>query len=192
MKQDPEIVSSIKTPQQWRSWLTKNHAKYPDGIRLRFFKKATGKQTLSYAQALDEALCFGWIDTRSNSESDDTWVQIFTPRRPKSMWSKTNRDHVARLIKAKKMRAPGLKAVESAKKDGRWDNAYDSSANMQIPADFMRALKKDKVGFAFFKTLNKTNLYAIGYRLQTAKKSETRTKRMQLILRMLAEGKKFH
>ena len=184
-------TQSFKTPREWRSWLTKHHAK-PEGIWLRFFKKASGVKSITYAEALDEALCFGWIDGQLKTYDTKSWLQKFTPRRSKSIWSKRNREHIARLIKEKRMTAAGLKEIELAKKDGRWEGAYDSPKNMQVPADFLRELKKDKNAYAFFQTLNKANTYAIAWRLQTAKKPETREKRMQALLQMLGQGKKLH
>ena len=182
---------SFKTPKAWRSWLIKHHIK-PEGVWLRFFKKASGVKSITYPEALDEALCFGWIDGQSKKYDAKSWLQKFTPRRSKSMWSKRNREHVARLIEEKRMTAAGLKEIAMAKKDGRWEGAYDSPKNMQVPADFLRELKKDKTAHAFFQTLNKANTYAIAWRLQTAKKPETRDKRMQALLQMLRQGKKLH
>ena len=149
-------------------------------------------KSITYAEALDEALCFGWIDGQLKTCDTKSWLQKFTPRRSKSIWSKRNREHVARLIKEKRMTAAGLKEIELAKKDGRWEGAYDSPKNMQVPADFLRELKKDKNAYAFFQTLNKANTSAIAWRLQTAKKPETREKRMQAVLQMLGQGKKLH
>jgi len=182
---------SFKTPKEWRRWLTKHHAK-PEGIWLRFFKKASGVKSITYAEALDEALCFGWIDGQVKKYDAESWVQRFTPRRSKSIWSKRNREHVARLIKDKRMTAAGLNEVERAKQDGRWDRAYDSPKHMQVPADFLRELRKDKHAYAFFQTLNKANTYAIAWRLQTAKKPATRERRMQALLQMLRQGNKLH
>jgi uncharacterized protein YdeI (YjbR/CyaY-like superfamily) len=184
-------VRSFKTPKAWRNWLTQHHAK-PAAIWLRFFKKASGAKSITYAEALDEALCFGWIDGQSKKHDARSWLQKFTPRRRKSLWSKRNREHIARLIKEERMTAAGLKEVEMAKKDGRWEGAYDSPKNMQVPADFLRELKKDTRAYLFFQTLNKANTYAIAWRLQTARKPETRDKRMQALLHMLGQGNKLH
>lgn len=184
-------IQTFSTVKAWRAWLAKNH-KYPQGICLRFYKKASGKKSITHDEALDEALCFGWIDGRADKYDDESWVQKFTPRRPRSMWSKRNREHVARLIEEKRMTPAGLKEVEAAKKDSRWSAAYDSPKNMEVPADFIRELKKDQKGYEFFKTLNKANTYAIAWRLQTAKKPETREKRMKALLEMLTQGKKLH
>ena len=185
------LVKFFSSPRAWRAWLLRNHKK-PDGVWLRFFKKGTGKKSMVYGEALDEALCFGWIDGQSKSEGALSWKQRFTPRRAKSLWSKTNREHVARLIAEKKMTSAGLKEIESAKKDGRWDRAYDSPKNMEVPADFLQELRKDKKAYAFFKTLNKANSYAIVWRLQTAKKEETRARRKKALLDMLSNGKRLH
>ena len=162
------------------------------GIWLRFYKKGSGIVSLNYAAALDEALCFGWIDGQSKSLDENSYLQKFTPRRARSIWSKRNIEHVARLIEEGKMNPSGLKEAEAAKTDGRWQKAYDSPANMEIPEDFLRELSKDKKAFAFYKTLNKANTYAIVWRLQTAKKPDTREKRMKAILEMLSRGEKFH
>lgn len=184
-------IKSFATPAAWRAWLAKNHGR-PEGVWLRFFKKGSGKKSLTYAEALDEALCFGWIDGQSKGIDATSWQQRFTPRRAKSMWSKRNREHVARLIKEKRMATAGLKEIAAAKADGRWESAYDSPKNMQVPPDFIRELKKDSRTYAFFQTLNKANMYAIAWRLQTAKKPETRARRKDALLQMLRAGKKLH
>ena len=182
---------SFDTEGQWREWLSKNCVS-SNGIQLRIFKKNSGHKSISYDEALDEALCFGWIDSQKNKYDEISWIQKFTPRRKNSIWSKRNREHVARLIKAQRMTPAGLKEVEAAKNNGRWDSAYDSSKNMKIPLDFLRELKKNKKSYVFFQTLNKSNIYAISWRLATAKKTETREKRMRKILEMLAQEEKFH
>jgi uncharacterized protein YdeI (YjbR/CyaY-like superfamily) len=147
---------------------------------------------VSYADALDEALCYGWIDGQKDRYDAESFLQKFTPRRLKSLWSKKNREHVARLTKEKRMTAAGQKEVEAAKKDGRWDSAYDSASAMAVPQDFLKELKKDKRAYAFFKTLNRANTYAIAWRLQTAKKPETRERRKAQLLALMREGKKLH
>jgi uncharacterized protein YdeI (YjbR/CyaY-like superfamily) len=187
---DLEILA-FPSPKLWERWLAKNHAAAP-GVWLRFFKKNSGVATVTYAEALDGALCFGWIDGQVRTHDEKSYLQRFTPRRPRSLWSKNNRDHVARLTAAGKMRAAGLKQVEEARADGRWDCAYDSLSKMTVPADLLKALAKNKKALAFFKSLNKTNVYSIAWRLQTALTPETRERRMKAILDMLARGKKFH
>jgi uncharacterized protein YdeI (YjbR/CyaY-like superfamily) len=184
-------VLTFEGRKEFGKWLAKNHAK-PMSVWIRFFKKASGKKGITYSEALDEALCYGWIDSLVNTYDADSYIQKFSPRGQKSVWSKRNREHVARLIKAKKMRPAGLAQVQAAKKDGRWAGAYDSPADMKIPDDFLAELKKDKKAKAFFDTLNRANLYAIGWRLQTAKKPQMRAKRMTTMLAQLKAGKKFH
>jgi uncharacterized protein YdeI (YjbR/CyaY-like superfamily) len=173
----------------WRHWLGENHE--ASGIWMRFYKKGKGK-SINYAQALDEALCYGWIDSQVVKYDDNSYLQKFTPRRSRSIWSKRNVDHAERLIAEERMTLVGLKEIQEAKADGRWGKAYDSPANMETPDDFLRELAKSSKAGAFFETLNKTNRYAIAWRLQTAKTDATRTRRMEAILAMLNEGKKFH
>jgi uncharacterized protein YdeI (YjbR/CyaY-like superfamily) len=189
MKEAP--IKAFATPVAWRAWLEKNHTK-PAGIWIIFYKKTSGKKSISYAQALDEALCFGWIDGQSKGIDEASWKQRFTPRRTKSIWSKRNREHVARLIKEKRMTPAGLKEIAAAKQDGRWESAYDSPKTMDVPADFLRELRRDPGAYAFYETLNRASIYAIAWRLQTAKKPETRMRRMEALLSMLKAGKKFH
>lgn len=184
-------VLAFKTSEDFRTWLSKNGQKSP-GIWLKIAKKGAPEKTLSYAEALDQALCFGWIDGQRKPLNEHHWIQKFTPRRPKSGWSKVNTEHAERLIKSGQMKAPGLKAIEEAKKDGRWQAAYDSPAKATPPEDFLTQLHKNKEAEAFFETLNKANVYAILYRIQTAKKAETRTKRIQQYIEMLERHEKFH
>ena len=182
---------SFKTATGFERWLAKNHDKV-NGIWLRFFKKESGVKTITYKEALDEALCYGWIDGQANKYDDTSWIQKFTPRRTKSMWSKRNTTYINRLAELGKMKPAGIAEVEKAKADGRWEKAYDSSSNMSFPDDFLKELSKKKKAKAFFESLNKANKYAIAWRLQTAKKPETKEKRMKIILEMLTKGEKFH
>lgn len=182
---------TFDSPGAFRAWLEENHAK-ANGIWLKIFKKNSAKRSITYAEALDQALCFGWIDGQKKPLDEHSWLQKFTPRRKGSGWSKVNTQHVARLIQSGEMTAAGLKEVEEAKADGRWAAAYDSFANASIPEDFRNELEQNGKAKAFFETLNKTNLYAIVYRLQTAKKPETRAKRMSDIIAKLERGEKFH
>lgn len=184
-------IQAFVSPREWRSWLARNHTRSL-GVWLRLFKKASGVVSINHAQALDEALCHGWIDGQAQKGDVKSWLQKFTPRRRNSLWSKRNTLHVARLVKAGMMAPRGLAEVEAAKADGRWKRAYDSPSAMRVPADFLRVLSKDKRAKAFFETLNKTNLYSIAWRLQTAKTAETRARRMKAILGMMAKGEKFH
>jgi uncharacterized protein YdeI (YjbR/CyaY-like superfamily) len=183
-------ILEFKTAKTFETWLKKNHG--TNGLWLKIFKKNSGKKTVSYAEALDVALCYGWIDGQKQAHDEHAWLQKFSPRGTKSIWSKINIGHVERLIKEGRMRPAGLKAIEQAKADGRWEKAYDSPSKMTIPEDFLKELSKNKKAHAFFLSLNKTNLFSIGFRLQTAKKQETREKRMKAIIEMLAKGEKFH
>jgi uncharacterized protein YdeI (YjbR/CyaY-like superfamily) len=187
-KNDRPILLFTAT-EQWRKWLSENHES--PGIWMRFYKKGKG-DSINYAQALDEALCYGWIDSQVAKYDDDSYLQKFTPRRPKSIWSKRNIGYAERLIKEGKMTPAGLKEIEAAKADGRWEQAYDSPTNMQIPADFLLELEARPKAKAFFESLNKTNTYAIAWRLQTAKTEVTRKRRMEILIAMLEEGKKLH
>src|ERR1700730_7447784 len=177
----------FKSSADFREWLEKNHAQ-SDGIWLRIFKKASNEKSLTYAEALDQALCYGWIDGQKKPFDKQSWLQRFTRRRPRSAWSKINTQHVARLIKAGAMTPAGLEAVEAAKADGRWKAAYASQENARPPEDFLKELDKNKKEKAFFGTLNKANVYSIVYRLHTARKPETRERRMKTILAMMAQG----
>lgn len=184
-------ILSFKSQRDWANWLAKQHAA-SNGIWLRFFKKDSGVASVTYAEALDEALCYGWIDGRLDPYDEKSWLRRFTPRRPRSPWSKRNIEHVNRLTAAGRMKPAGLQEAEAAKKDGRWDKAYDPQGAMEMPADFLQALAKDKKAKAFFESLSRANHYAIAWRLQTAKRPETRARRMQAILAMLKKGEKFH
>jgi uncharacterized protein YdeI (YjbR/CyaY-like superfamily) len=186
-----EPVLAFSTQKLWRAWLLKHHAR-SQGVQLRVFKKGAGVKSVNYAQALDEALCFGWIDGQKNKYDEQSWLQRFTPRRSRSPWSKRNREHVARLIKAKQMTLAGLEEVKRAKKDGRWERAYDAPKDMKVPEDFLRALRKDKQGYQFFKTLNKANLYAIAWRLQLPKRPETRERWKAKFLELMRAWIKIH
>ena len=184
------IVSFTSSPDL-RTWLAKNHSQ-SEGIWLRIYKKNSGVTTVTYAEALDQSLCFGWIDGQKKPHDDQSWLQKLTPRRSKSAWSKKNTQHTQRLIDSGEMAAAGLKEVEAAKADGRWSRAYDSFGKATVPDDFLKELAQNQKAYAFFETLNKTNLYSIVYRLQPAKKPETRERRMQAIIEKLSRGEKFH
>ena len=162
------------------------------GLLLRIYKKDSGVPTVTYAEALEQALCFGWIDGQKLPFDENSWVQKFTPRRAKSGWSKINVTHVDRLMQEGQMTPAGLKEVEAAKADGRWATAYDSSATATVPPEFVKELARNAKAKKFYATLNKANLYSIAYRLQTAKRPETKIKRIKLIIEMLARGEKFH
>lgn len=184
-------VLSFESASEFRAWLKENHH-HSDRIQLRIFKKASGQPTITYAEALDQALCFGWIDGQKNVCDELSWLQRFSRRRPRSGWSKINTHHAERLIKAGLMQPAGQAEIDAAKKDGRWSAAYDSPRAATFPEEFLATLRKDKEAWKFFESLNKANRYAIAYRLQTAKKPETRQKRMNAILEMLGRGESFH
>ena len=181
----------FKTAKEWEKWMAKNYAS-SKGIWLRFYKKASGIPSLTYPEAVEVSLCYGWIDGQANKYDENSYLQRFTPRRPKSIWAKKNIERVTRLIASGKMKPSGLKEIEAAKADGRWEMAYDSPATMEIPNDFLKELSKNPKAKTFFGTLNKTNIYSIAWRLQTAKKPETRQKRMKAIIEMLSKKQKFH
>lgn len=184
-------VICFEEPAEWEAWLERNHSA-SNGVWLKFHKKASGLKSVNYDQALDVALCYGWIDGQLKKFDENSYLQKFTPRRPKSIWSKRNIEHTGRLEKEGRMKPSGRLAVEQAKADGRWELAYDSPAQMSFPEDFIAELTKNKKAFEFFESLNKANKYAIVWRLQTAKRPETRAKRMQTILEMLNRGERFH
>jgi uncharacterized protein YdeI (YjbR/CyaY-like superfamily) len=175
----------------WENWLEQNHNNQ-DGIWIKFYKKGSGIESVSYAEALDIALCYGWIDAQLKSIDELSYKQHFTPRRKRSLWSKRNVEHVARLTTEGKMKTAGIKQVEAAKTDGRWQKAYDSPTNMALPEDFLKELKNNQIAYDFYESLNKANKYAICYRLQTAIKAETKEKRKLEILEMLGKGEKYH
>jgi len=184
-------IMSCASPNEFRDWLRNNH-RQSKGVWLRVYKKDSGVTTVTYPQALDQALCFGWIDGQKRPYDGQSWLTRFTPRRPKSGWSKVNTQHAQRLIESGEMAPSGLREVDAAKADGRWKAAYDSFGKAVVPEDFLKELVKNKKASAFFETLNKTNLYSIVYRLQTSKKPETRERWKQRIIQMLERGEKFH
>lgn len=190
MTRDTQILA-FGSASEFRKWLARNH-RLSDGIWLRIFKKGSDTASITYAEALDEALCFGWIDGQKQTHDELSWRQKFTPRRARGGWSKINTQHAERLIRAGRMKPHGLAEVDAAKQDGRWGAAYDSPSNATFPDDFLTALSKAPEAKAFFDSLNKANRYAIAYRLQTAKKPETRQRRTAMILAMLARGESFH
>jgi uncharacterized protein YdeI (YjbR/CyaY-like superfamily) len=177
--------------QDWQDWLDANHAA-SSGVWLRLAKKGSAIQSLTYAEALETALCYGWIDAQKQAESEQAWLQRFTPRRAKSIWSKVNREKAAALISAGRMQPTGLEQVVRAKQDGRWDAAYDSPASAEVPDDFAIALAGNARAEAFFGTLDRANRYAILWRIQTAKKAETRARRIRQFIEMLERHEKVH
>ncbi|MDQ2831429.1 MAG: YdeI/OmpD-associated family protein [Chloroflexota bacterium] len=177
--------------QEWESWLDAHHAR-PQGVWLKIAKKGAPVSSVSYADALDAALCYGWIDGQKKPYDSAFWLQKFTPRRPKSGWSKINTGKAIRLIEAGAMTPAGQREVDAAKQDGRWDAAYESQSNLTIPDDFQVELDRHPQAKAFFDTLNKVNRYAMCYRIATAKKPETRQARIDKFIVMLAQGEKIY
>ena len=175
----------------WERWLEENHAT-SSGAWLRFARKGSGEATVTYAEAVEVALCFGWIDGQAKRLDERAWIQKFTPRRPKSVWSRINRERAEALMRQGRMRPAGLAAIEAARADGRWDAAYDSPANATIPDDLRTALEASPTARANFEALNGTNRYAILFRLQTAKKPETRQRRLEKFITMLERGEKLY
>jgi len=184
-------VKEFRTRAAWERWLAGHHGD-EGGVWLKFAKKDTGITTVTYAEALEAALCYGWIDAQVKRFDETYYLQRFTPRRQRSKWSRINRDAATRLIESGDMKPPGLAEVERAQADGRWDAAYDSPANATVPADLERALRRDKKAREFFATLSKQNRYAILYRIQDAKRPETRARRIAQFVEMLARGETLH
>jgi len=190
IKTDLQILSFV-TQDHFESWMEENNT-LTEGIWVRFYKKDSVTRSINYDEALDIALCYGWIDGLVKKFDELSYIRKFTPRRSKSMWSNRNKEHVSRLEKENRMKPSGIREVEKAKNDGRWEKAYDSPGKMIVPDDFILELSKNKKAFEFYETLNKANKYAIGWRLQTAKNIETRDKRIKEILNMMDNGEKFH
>ena len=188
MIHDNYPVKSFKNAASFESWLEKNHKK-EDGLWLKVAKAKSGIVSIKFPDALDLALCYGWIDGLRRGLDEDYYVQKFTPRRAKSVWSVINKNKVAQLIKDGRMKASGLAAIEEAKKNGQWDKAYHSPANISIPDDLQKALDKNKKAKAFFEKLNAQNRYAILYRIHQVKREETKSKKIAEYVKML-EAKK--
>lgn len=182
-------ILAFATAAKFRQWLARHNSDHP-GLWLRIAKKASGIATVTYAEAVDEALCFGWIDGQRKAADKTTFLQRFTPRRPRSIWSKINIGHVARLEKAGRMTPAGRAAVAAAKADGRWAAAYHGSAAAVMPEDFLAALAREPAAEAIFATLNKTQRYPFFFRLTTARKIETRQKRIAAFVALLKRGEK--
>ena len=191
MPRDDLPVVAAESRRAWRAWLDENHAT-SRGVWLKIAKRGAGGSSVSYAEALDDALCYGWIDGQKDKLDGEFWLQRFTPRQPGSKWSKINREKAERLIAEVRMMAPGLRQVEAARADGRWDAAYDGQATAAVPPDLARALDLSPAARDFFATLSGVNRYAILYRIQDAKRPETRARRIEKFVAMLAEHKTIH
>ncbi len=180
----------FETKKKFAVWLAKNHDKSA-GVRVKLAKKATGIPSVTIMEALDVVLCYGWIDGQRDSFDENYYLQKYTPRRPKSIWSKINVEKVERLIASGEMKPSGLKAVEAAKQDGRWDAAYASARNISVPADFQSALEGNSKAKSFFESLTSGRRYSFLFRIETAKKAETREKRIRQFVEMLERGETF-
>ena len=184
-------VVSFATRAKWNSWLAKHHLT-ASGVWLEIAKKDSGLVSVSYAEALETALCYGWIDGQKAAAGEDRWLQRFTPRRARSRWSKINREKAEELIGRGRMKAAGLREVEAAKADGRWEAAYAGQRTMTVPQDLRDALDRNHRAAAFFEKLDRVNRYAVLYRIQDAKKPETRRARIDKFVTMLEEHRKIH
>ena len=184
-------ILPFSSQKDWEDWLAKNH-QTSKGLWLKIAKKDTGIDTVTYAEALDGALCHGWIDGQKGALDDSFWLQKFTPRGPRSKWSKINREKAEALIEAGRMKPAGLVAIEQARSDGRWEQAYDSQSKAAVPEDLQKELDRNPKAAAFFATLDSANRYAVLYRIQEAKKPETRARRIEKFIGMLNRGEKIH
>ncbi len=184
-------ILPFATRGAWVAWLDEHHVA-SEGLWLKIAKKGSGIETVSYPEALEVALCYGWIDGQKASFDDRYWLQRFTPRGSRSKWSKVNRQKATELIERGAMKPAGLREVERAKADGRWDAAYDAQSTATVPDDLRRELEKNDAAREFFQTLNSANRYAILYQIGDAKKPETRARRIEKFVAMLAERKKLY
>jgi uncharacterized protein YdeI (YjbR/CyaY-like superfamily) len=184
-------IKPFASKEKWSDWLAKQHDK-STGLWLKLAKKDSGIKSITYEEALDVALCYGWIDGQKKGFDDKYWLQKFTPRGPKSIWSKINTEKAEKLIASGQMRPPGLKAIEAARQDGRWDAAYASQKNISLPDDFQAALDENKKAKTFFASLKSSERYSFLFRIHQAKKPETRTRHIQKFVAMLEKGEKLH
>ncbi len=184
-------VLSFKTSKAFERWLSKNYYR-SKGFWLRVYKKGFGTNALKSTKVLDPLLCYGWITGQAKRGDEESVLWWVCPRRKNSLWSEVNKNHAERLINEGKMKSSGMKEVEEAKKDGRWDAAYPSQRTATLPIDFLNKIKKNKKAKAFLKTLNRANTYAIIFRLNNTKDKNKRIEKMEKIIKMLEEGKVFH
>jgi uncharacterized protein YdeI (YjbR/CyaY-like superfamily) len=190
MDVDAARALAFATPSEFEAWLARHHARETE-IWLKLYKKSSGIPSMTWAEAVVEALAWGWIDGIKKSNDEVSWFQRFTPRKAKSGWSKINRDHAERLITEGRMREPGLKTVLAAKADGRWDAAYAGRGGIEFPDAFLAAIAENATAKATFDTLNRSQLYSMYYRLHTVKKEETRRNLMMKMIEMLSRGEAF-
>jgi uncharacterized protein YdeI (YjbR/CyaY-like superfamily) len=193
MSEKEDLLPILYCPDQsaFESWLDQHHETSP-GIRLQISKKGSAAPSVTYEEALDIALCFGWIDSRKSTFDDASWLQRFTPRGKKSIWSQVNKEKAERLIANGRMRQAGLLAIEAAKLNGLWDSAYTPQSASTVPDDFAGALESSEKAKAFYEKLDKRNTYAILFRIGQAKKPETRAKRIRDFVDMLERGEKIY
>ena len=196
-KAEPNRTSSGKEIRRfgklsdWEAWLVENYRSSP-GVWLRLAKKGSGLQSVTYAEALDVALCHGWIDGQKLGESEQCWLQRFSPRSDRSIWSRINREKAQALIVSGRMKPAGHAAIEAAKKNGNWDAAYESPKAATVPPDFQAALDANPPAREFFDSLDRANRYAVLFRIQTAKKPETRVRKIQEFIQMLKRRERLH
>lgn len=183
---------AFRSAAEWEAWLEKEHERREDGIWLKIAKKGSGIESVTHAEALEIALCFGWIDGQRKAYDNDWFLQRFTPRRRGSRWSRINRDKVEQLIADGRVRAAGIREYEEAKADGRLDAAYEPASTITVPPDLQRELDANPEAARFFEALDSQNRYAVLYRIQDAKRPETRARRITQYVEMLAEGRKLH
>jgi uncharacterized protein YdeI (YjbR/CyaY-like superfamily) len=188
---DGKPILAFASQAEWEAWLDAQHAG-SDGVWLKFAKKGSGVESVVYAEALEVALCYGWIDSQVKSLDERFYLQKFTPRRARSKWSRVNRDKIEELTRQGRLRPAGLAQVELAKEDGRWEAAYASPANIEVPDDLRAALDDNPKAAEYWAGLNKSNRFAIIYQLQDAKKPETRARRLDKFLGMLERGEKLY
>ena len=184
-------ILSFETQSSLEDWL-KSNAASSAGIWLQIAKKNSGIASVSYDEAVESALCYGWIDSHKKTYDEKTWIQKFTPRGARSIWSKVNTEKAEALIAAGRMTEQELKAIENAKQNGNWDNAYEPQSVATMPEDFAKELEQNSKAKAFYDMLNGQNKYAILFRIKNAKKQETRTKRIQQFISMLERGEKIY
>ncbi|MCW3690994.1 YdeI/OmpD-associated family protein [Burkholderia cenocepacia] len=186
-----DCALTFASQAEWESWLGQNGGT-STGVWLRLAKKGVEQRTVTYEQAVESALCHGWIDGQKKAESEQYWLQRFSPRSAKSIWSKINKDKAEALIAAGRMQPSGLSEIDRARKDGRWEAAYTSASNSTVPDDLQAALDANPKAAKFFATLNSRNRYAILFRIQSAKKPETRARKIAEFIDMLKRGETFH
>lgn len=184
-------ILAFESLTAWEAWLEERHTT-ADGLWIKFAKKGSGVESVTYAEAVEGALLYGWIDGQASSLDERFYLQRYTPRRARSKWSKINREKVGVLMAAGRMKPAGLAEIERAKADGRWDAAYDSPSTAAVPDDLREKLDGNPEASAFFETLNSTNRYAILYQIQDAKKPETRARRIEKFVAMLNRNEKLY